>query len=114
MTLVAAAEMGRYGVTVNAIAPVAKTRMTEGAFDTSAMPEPEDNSPVVAWLASVEAGDVTGRVIEIEGGQICLEQGWTHGPKRDAGRRWAADEVGSALRELIAEGADPEPVYGVS
>ena len=113
MTLVAAAELGRYGVTVNAIAPVAKTRMTEGAFDTSAMPEPEDNSPVVAWLASVDAGDVTGRVIEIEGGQICLEQGWTHGPTRDAGRRWEAAEVGAALRELIAEGADPEPVYGV-
>jgi hypothetical protein len=52
-------------------------------------------------------------VIEIEGGQICLEQGWTHGPKRDAGRRWEAGEVGPALRDLIAEGADPEPVYGV-
>ena len=55
--------------------------MTEGAFDTSAMPKPEDNSPIVAWLASVEAADVTGRVIEIDGGQICLEQGWTHGPR---------------------------------
>ncbi len=112
MTLVAAAEMGRYGVTVNAIAPVAKTRMTEGAFDTSAMALPEDNSPIVAWLASAEAADVTGRVIEIDGGQICLEQGWTHGPARDLGRRWEAAEVGPALRELIAEGADPEPVYG--
>ncbi len=114
MTLVAAAEMGRYGVTVNAIAPVARTRMTEGAFDTSAMAEPEDNSPLVAWLASVDAKDVTGRVIEIEGGQICLEQGWTHGPRRDAGRRWAADEIGPALRDLIAEAADPEPVYGTT
>ncbi|MEV7398204.1 SDR family oxidoreductase [Aeromicrobium sp. NPDC092404] len=114
MTLVAAAEMGRYGVTVNAIAPVAKTRMTEGAFDTSAMPEPEDNSPIVAWLASTDAGDVTGRVIEIEGGQICLEQGWTHGPKRDAGRRWDAAEVGPALRDLISEAGSPEPVYGTS
>jgi NAD(P)-dependent dehydrogenase (short-subunit alcohol dehydrogenase family) len=112
MTLVAAAEMGRYGVTVNAIAPVARTRMTEGAFDTSAMALPEDNSPVVAWLASEEAGDVTGRVIEIDGGQICLEQGWTHGPKVDAGRRWETAEVGDALRKLIAEGAAPEPVYG--
>jgi NAD(P)-dependent dehydrogenase (short-subunit alcohol dehydrogenase family) len=112
MTLVAAAELGRYGVTVNAIAPVARTRMTEGAFDTSQMAEPEDNSPVVAWLASVEAGDVTGRVIEIDGGQICLEQGWTHGPTRAAGRRWETAEVGPALRELIAEGAKPEPVYG--
>jgi NAD(P)-dependent dehydrogenase (short-subunit alcohol dehydrogenase family) len=114
MTLVAAAELGRYGVTVNAIAPVARTRMTEGAFDTSAMPEPEDNSPIVAWLASEDAGDVTGRVIEIEGGQICVEQGWTHGPTRDIGRRWEAEEVGDAVRALIADGAAPEPVYGVS
>ena len=114
MTLVAAAEMGRYGVTVNAIAPVAQTRMTEGAFDTSEMAKPEDNSPIVAWLASVEAADVTGRVIEIDGGQICVEQGWSHGPKRDIGRRWETTEVGSALRELIAEGAAPEPVYGAS
>src|SRR3954453_20142953 len=85
LTLVAAAELGRYGATVNAIAPVARTRMTEGAFDTSAMALPEDNAPVVAWLASEEAGDVTGRVVEIEGGQICLEQGWTHGPASDHG-----------------------------
>jgi NAD(P)-dependent dehydrogenase (short-subunit alcohol dehydrogenase family) len=112
MTLVAAVELGRYGVTVNAIAPVARTRMTEGAFDTSAMALPEDNAPIVAWLASEEAADVTGRVIEIDGGQICLEQGWTHGPKKDAGRRWEAAEVGDAVRALIAEGATPEPVYG--
>ena len=113
MTLVAAQELGRYGVTVNAIAPVARTRMTEGAFDTaSSLPEPADNSPLVAWLASEDAGDVTGRVIEIEGGRICLEQGWTHGPVRDAGRRWDATDVGSAVRDLIGEGAAPEPVYG--
>lgn len=114
MTLVAAAEMGRYGVTVNAIAPVAQTRMTEGAFDTSQMAKPEDNSPVVAWLASVEAGDVTGRVIEIDGGQICVEQGWTHGPKKDIGRRWETAEVGPALRDLLAEAGPNEPVYGAS
>ncbi len=114
MTLVAAAEMGRYGVTVNAIAPVAQTRMTEGAFDTSAMAKPEDNSPIVAWLASVEAADVTGRVIEIDGGQICVEQGWTHGPKKDIGQRWETEKVGDALRELIAQGNAPEPVYGTS
>ncbi|MEJ7633575.1 SDR family oxidoreductase [Aeromicrobium sp.] len=112
MTLVAAAELGRYGVTVNAIAPVARTRMTEGAFDTSAMAAPEDNSPVVAWLASAESRDVSGRVIEIDGGQICVEQGWAHGPRRDLGRRWEASEVGPALRDMLAEGAAPEPVYG--
>jgi NAD(P)-dependent dehydrogenase (short-subunit alcohol dehydrogenase family) len=104
LTLVAAAELGRVGVTVNAIAPVARTRMTEGVFDAS-LPEPGDNSPVVVWLASEQAGHVTGRVFEIEGGKLTLEDGWRHGASRDAGRRW---EVGA----LLAAGADPEPVYG--
>jgi NAD(P)-dependent dehydrogenase (short-subunit alcohol dehydrogenase family) len=112
LTLVAAQELGRYGVTVNAIAPVARTRMTEGAFDTSEMALPEDNSPVVAWLASEEAGDVTGRVIEIDGSTLTVETGWRHGPARDHGSRWEAAAVGPALRELLAEAPDPEPVYG--
>jgi NAD(P)-dependent dehydrogenase (short-subunit alcohol dehydrogenase family) len=112
LTLVAAQEMGRYGVTVNAIAPVARTRMTEGAFDTSAMALPEDNSPIVAWLASVESGDVTGRVIEVDGSTITVENGWSHGPARDHGTRWEAAAVGPALRELLAQAPAPEPVYG--
>lgn len=112
MTLVAAVEMSRYGVTVNAIAPVARTRMTEGAFDTSAMALPEDNSPIVAWLASEEAGDVTGRVIEIDGSVITVENGWSHGPSRDNGARWEAAGVGPALRDLLAAAPVPEPVYG--
>ena len=112
LTLVAAQEMGRYGVTVNAIAPVARTRMTEGAFDTSAMAVPEDNSPLVAWLASEEAGDVSGRVIEIDGSTITVENGWAHGPSADAGQRWVATEVGPALRGLLADAPTPEPVYG--
>ncbi|HET8559572.1 MAG TPA: SDR family oxidoreductase [Marmoricola sp.] len=119
MTLVAAAELGRYGVAVNAIAPVARTRMTEGAFpemmaesaDAFDRMDPANNSPVVAWLASADC-DVTGRVLEIEGGQITLESGWRHGPSVDAGRRWEADEVGSAVRKLVAEAPAPEPVYG--
>ena len=112
MTLVAAAEMGRYGVTVNAIAPVARTRMTEGAFDTSEMALPEDNSPIVAWLASAEARAVTGRVIEIDGGTITVENGWAHGPSHALGRRWEAAEVGPALTDLLAKAPAPEPVYG--
>ena len=106
LTLVAAQEMGRYGVTVNAIAPVAKTRMTEGAFDTSQMALPEDNSPIVAWLASEEAGDVTGRVIEIDGSTITVETGWAHGPSRDAGRRWVATEVGPGAARAAGRGAN--------
>ena len=86
--------------------------MTEGAFDTSAMALPEDNSPVVAWLASDEAGDVTGRVIEIDGSVITVESGWVHGPSADAGSRWTAADVGPALRGLLDEAPAPEPVYG--
>ena len=112
MTLVAAAELGRVGVTVNAIAPVAKTRMTEGAFDTSQMALPEDNSPIVAWLASEEAGHVTGRVFESDGGLLTLEDGWRHGASRDAGRRWEATELAAVVDDLIAEGAVPDKVYG--
>ncbi len=112
MTLVAAAELGRVGVTVNAIAPVAKTRMTEGAFDTSEMALPEDNSPIVAWLASPEAGHVTGRVFESDGSKLTLESGWTHAATRDAGRRWETTELGSVVDALIADSPASEPVYG--
>ena len=120
LTLVAAHELGRYGVTVNALAPAARTRMTEAAFaETMAAPEsgfdamaPDNVSPVVAWLASEESADVTGRVIEVEGGRICVEQGWRHGPTVDIGQRWDSAAVGPAVRKLLAEAAPPEPVYG--
>jgi len=120
LTLVAAAELGRYGVTVNALAPAARTRMTEAAFaDTMAAPEdgfdamhPTNVAPLVAWLASLDSGDVTGRVIESEGGKLCVETGWAHGPSVDIGRRWDPADVGTAVRRLLADGPDPEPVYG--
>jgi NAD(P)-dependent dehydrogenase (short-subunit alcohol dehydrogenase family) len=120
LTLVAAAELGRYGVTVNALAPAARTRMTEAAFaETMAAPEdgfdamhPTNVAPLVAWLASVDSGDVTGRVIESEGGKLCVEHGWRHGESIDIGRRWDPAEVGGAVRDLLAKGPEPEPVYG--
>ncbi|HSJ20554.1 MAG TPA: SDR family oxidoreductase [Nocardioidaceae bacterium] len=120
LTLVAAQELGRYGVTVNAIAPVARTRMTEDVFaETMARPEsgfdavdPANVSPVVAWLASEDSAEVTGRVIEVEGGRICIEEGWRHGPTVDIGRRWEAGDVGPTVRDLLAKAEPPEPVYG--
>ena len=120
LTIVAAAELDRYGVTVNALAPAARTRMTEAAFaETMAAPEdgfdamhPSNVSPLVAWLASTYSDDVTGRVIESEGGKLCVEEGWRHGPSVDIGRRWDAAEVGPAVLELIAQAQKPEPVYG--
>jgi NAD(P)-dependent dehydrogenase (short-subunit alcohol dehydrogenase family) len=120
LTLVAAAELARYGVRVNALAPAARTRMTEAAFaDAMAEPEsgfdamdPENVSPVVAWLASTDSADVTGRVLEVEGGRICVEEGWRHGPDTDIGRRWQPADVGDAVRKLLAQASVPEPVYG--
>ena len=111
MTLVAAAEMGRYGVTVNAIAPSARTRMTEGAI-AAALPEPEDVSPLVVWLGSDASAGVTGRVFEAEGGRITVMEGWRPGPAAHNPTRWTPAEAGEAARKLLAQAEPPLPVYG--
>jgi NAD(P)-dependent dehydrogenase (short-subunit alcohol dehydrogenase family) len=120
LSLVAAAEWGRYGVTVNAIAPAARTRMTEAAFAaTMAAPEsgfdamaPENVSPLVVWLGSAQSAHVTGRVFELEGGSVSIADGWQHGPARDKGQRWDPAELGPVIDELLAEAPAPAPVYG--
>ncbi len=121
LTQIAAAEMGRYGVIVNAIAPSARTRMTEGVFETMKAVEsgfdamdPSNVSPLVVWLGSDEARLVTGRVFEVEGGQISLASGWHHGKPVDTGARWEPEEIGSEVAKLIAEGPAEDPVYGAS
>ncbi|MDD9802243.1 MAG: SDR family oxidoreductase [Deltaproteobacteria bacterium] len=120
LTLVQAAELGRYGITANAIAPAARTRMTEAFFaETMAKPEsgfdamaPGNVSPLVVWLGSAESQEVTGRCFELSGGEICLNDGWRMGPKRSRDSRWEADEVGAAVHELLRESAPAEPVHG--
>jgi NAD(P)-dependent dehydrogenase (short-subunit alcohol dehydrogenase family) len=120
LTLVAAAELARYGVTVNAIAPAARTRMTEKVFaETMAKPEdgfdamaPENVSPLVVWLGSTESKDVTGKVFEVEGGLIRVAEGWAHGPQVDKGARWDPAELGPVVRDLLAKARPPVPVYG--
>ena len=120
LTLVAAAEMGRYGVSVNAIAPSARTRMTEKVFaemmstqdaDFDAM-APENVSPLVVWLGSAESRDVTGNVFEVEGGKIRIAEGWAHGPQIDKGSRWDPAELGPVVADLLAKARPPVPVYG--
>ncbi|EHR50340.1 short-chain alcohol dehydrogenase like protein [Saccharomonospora marina XMU15] len=120
LTVVAAAELARYGVTVNAIAPAARTRMTEQTFaDDMAAPEdgfdamaPENVSPLVVWLGSEESAKVTGRVFEVEGGQVSLAQAWRHGPSEDKGARWEPPELGPVVARLLERAPEPEPVYG--
>ncbi|MFE6618504.1 SDR family oxidoreductase [Streptomyces sp. NPDC057740] len=120
LTLVAAAELGRYGVQVNAIAPAARTRMTERTFaETMTAPDagfdamaPENVSPLVVWLGSAESEGVTGRVFEAEGGRITVMEGWREGPTVEKGARWMPEEVGEAVRKLLGEAGVPGAVYG--
>jgi NAD(P)-dependent dehydrogenase (short-subunit alcohol dehydrogenase family) len=120
LTVVAAVEFARYGVTVNAIAPSARTPMTEPVFgERMRVPEsgfdmwhPGNVSPLVVWLASAEAGDVTGRVFEVEGGVISVADGWQQGPRIEKPSRWDAAELGGPLRELLTRAPAPAPVYG--
>ncbi|MFD7612542.1 SDR family oxidoreductase [Streptomyces sp. NPDC059828] len=122
LTLVAAEELASYGVQVNAIAPAARTRMTEQTFaDTMAAPAdptafdamaPENVSPLVVWLGSADSAGVTGRVFEAEAGRITVMQGWRPGPTADKGARWSPAEAGRATRKLLESAEPPLPVYG--
>jgi NAD(P)-dependent dehydrogenase (short-subunit alcohol dehydrogenase family) len=120
MTIMAAAEMGRFGVLANAIAPSARTRMTEGAFDTMGPVEsgfdamdPANVSPLVVWLGS-DLCEVTGRVFEVEGGQVAVADGWHHGKPIDKGARWEPAELTEVVQSLIADAPAPDPVYGAA
>jgi NAD(P)-dependent dehydrogenase (short-subunit alcohol dehydrogenase family) len=120
LTLVQAAELARYGVTSNAIAPSARTRMTEDVFkDMMAKPAsgfdvmaPENISPLVVWLGSHESHAVTGRMFELAGGKLSLADGWQPGPAVDKHARWEPDEIGAAVHGLIAKGPAAQKVYG--
>ncbi|MFF3688545.1 SDR family oxidoreductase [Streptomyces sp. NPDC002187] len=122
LTLVAAAELARYGVQVNAIAPAARTRMTAQTFaEMMAAPEadafdamdPANVSPLVVWLGSAGCEGVSGRVFEAEAGRITVMEGWRPGPTVDKGARWTPAEAGGAVRKLLTEAGAPHPVYGV-
>jgi NAD(P)-dependent dehydrogenase (short-subunit alcohol dehydrogenase family) len=121
LTMVESAELGRYGVTANAIAPAARTRMTEAVFaDTMAAPDgdafdamaPENVAPLVVWLGSAESKGVTGRVFEVEGGILSVADGWQHGASVDKGARWDPTELGPIVADLLEQAPAPAPVYG--
>jgi NAD(P)-dependent dehydrogenase (short-subunit alcohol dehydrogenase family) len=120
LTQLSAVEWARYGIVVNAIAPSARTPMTEGVFaESMAKPEtgfdtmhPANVSPLVAWLGSDKAEGVTGKVFEIAGGELSVTNGWQHGTPAVKDARWEADELGPVIAELIAKAPAPAPVYG--
>lgn len=123
LTLNQAAELGRYGITANAVAPSARTGMTsavpemaermkkpeDGSFDHFA---PENVSNLLAWLASPEASDVSGRVFEAEGGRICICDGWRTTDGVDRGAEWAPAEVGAAVKQLLEKETPAQKVWG--
>jgi NAD(P)-dependent dehydrogenase (short-subunit alcohol dehydrogenase family) len=120
LTLVQAAELGRYGITANAIAPAARTRMTEQAF-AQMMKKPEDGfdtmdpaniSPLVVWLGSEQSQEVTGRVFEVAGGKISLAEGWNEGPSVDQPSKWDPAKIGPVVKKMLDEAVPPGKVYG--
>lgn len=121
LTLVQAAELGRYGITANALAPAARTSMTEGPFG-AVMKKPDDGSfdrfapenvaPLVVWLCSPLSANVTGQVFEVEGGKLSVAGGWKTGQIRDKRARWMPEELTDVVAALIADAPKPQKVYG--
>jgi len=104
-TLIAAQELTRYGVTVNAIAPGALTRLTEDLDLPQEMVnrfDPRWVAPVVTWLASPLSSDVTGQVIESSGLVLAVAEGWRRGPTTDSPPAEPV-EVDAVIRGLLAK-----------
>lgn len=123
LTLNQAAELGRYGVTANAICPVARTGMTTAVPEMAArMAAPEDDSfdhfapenvaSVVAWLCSEHSQHVTGKIVEAEGGRIAIADGWRSTDGVDRGARWAPADVADAFDALLRSETPPQKVWG--
>jgi NAD(P)-dependent dehydrogenase (short-subunit alcohol dehydrogenase family) len=110
-------EMAKYGVTANAIAPVARTRLTveatpataalmgqqvpEGEFDVFS---PRNVAPLVAWLASDDAADVHGEIFRVGGGTVWLMQGWHSVGKVQQHAPWEANALGEKIKAELAKG----------
>jgi len=119
LTLVQAAELARYGISANALAPNARTRMTAtGAFNMDIKPgefdvfSPDNMAPLVAWLCSGQSRDVTGQVFDLKGGRVLLAEGWCDGSAYDKGARLDAAELGPIVARLMARRTPAQAVYG--
>jgi NAD(P)-dependent dehydrogenase (short-subunit alcohol dehydrogenase family) len=118
-SVIAAGELGRYGVTVNAIAPTALTRMTEdlgmasGDDEYLASLAPEHISPLVVWLGSTASAGITGRVFGVWGNRISVAEGWSYGPTVDRKEAWLPGELTEVVPGLVAEAAPNANMFGV-
>ena len=121
LTLVQAAEMARYGITVNGLAPAARTSMTESAMpDVVKAPtdgsfdawSPDNVAPLVVWLGSLESSHITGKLFESQGGRISMCDGWRTDATIDKGARWQAEELGPIVDQLIDQATPTQKVWG--
>jgi NAD(P)-dependent dehydrogenase (short-subunit alcohol dehydrogenase family) len=113
-TIICGLELHRYGVAANAIAPVARTRMTEnlgmgpaaeGTFDAL---DPANISPLVVWLGSNENENVNGRIFLVDGDRVSVAEGWRRGPTaRNDGMRWEPAQLSKVIPDLVAKAEDP-------
>ena len=121
LTINQAAELGRYGVTANAVAPIARTRLTQTVFaemmdasrsDVDLM-HPRSIAPVVSWLAGPDSGLVTGRVFEVGNGTTTLMDGWHRDVSVPLPVGAPTGEIGGAIAGLLSTARVQEPAYGV-
>ncbi|HYN35391.1 MAG TPA: SDR family oxidoreductase [Actinomycetota bacterium] len=114
-TIITALELGRYGVTVNCLAPNARTRLTEQTFGDIPIPEggfdamdPDNISPIVVGLAGDAAQGITGQTFFVYGGVVNVLKPWDVGEALVSDKKWDADEFATALTERFPNGIAPE------
>ena len=113
-TIISAMELRQYGITVNAIAPRAQTRMTEGLRERTdediKRRNPRWVAPIVVWLASEESAEVTGRVFEAGDGILKVAEGWHAGPGIDPVDD--PNELGPQVMELMRKARPNADIWG--
>lgn len=121
LTLNQSAELARYGITANAVAPQGRTGMTEEVF-ADMMKVPEDGSfdkfdpanvaPLICYLVSEKSSHLNGHCFESFGGRLSIAQGWKTGPVKDKGARYLVDEIEDVIAELEKNTPTAQKVYG--
>ncbi len=113
-TVISAMELRQYGITVNAIAPRAQTRMTEGLRERTEEEirrrNPRWVAPIAVWLASEESAEVTGRVFEAGDGILKVAEGWHAGPGIDPVEDPA--ELGPQVLEMVRKARPNADIWG--
>ncbi len=121
LTLNQSAELARYGITANAVAPQGRTGMTEDVF-ADMMKVPEDGSfdkfdpanvaPLICYLVSEKSSQINGHCFESFGGKLSIAEGWKTGPVKDKGARYEPSEIGGVIEELVKITPPAQKVYG--